>query len=472
MNLLSLVLGRKPEQRYSLDSYAKDLQFMYNGHAYAVTGSTASPWLKQEDVENSFTGYVQSLYKSDGVVFACMMARLRIFAQARFQWTIFKGAKPGPLFGTPELRVLERPWPNGSTSELLARMIQDADLAGQPYIAREGKRLRRLRPDWVSIILTAPPAEAVESDVAGYLYRPGGLGSSAEGKVYLPDEVTHWTPIPDPEAQYRGMSWLTPVLREIQGDKAASLHKLRHFENSARPHLAVSFKESVTQDQFKAFMTAMNQSHQGPENAGKTLYLGGGADVTVLSHDLKQLDYKAVTGAGETRIANAAGVPAVIVGLSEGLQGSSLNAGNYSAARRNFADGTLQDLWIGACASLETVTPPPSGGSLWFDKSEIPFLREDAKDAASIIKEQMLSIESGVRGGYDPTSVVTAVHTGDLTALKHTGLYSVQLQPPGAGDPAAATGEPAGPRSAPPVADGIVAAANIIERGSGEQVPA
>ncbi|HEX6968612.1 MAG TPA: phage portal protein [Micromonosporaceae bacterium] len=419
------------ESRYTLADLAK---------AYA-DGSwfTTSPWLRQEELDHSFLDYVQNAYKQAGPVFACQMARTRIFSQARFQWAEFTGAKPGRLFGTQELAVLERPWPNGSTNELLARMIQDADLAGNAYMAREGGRLRRLRPDWVQIALTAPPAEAVESDVAGYLYQPGGLGGKAPARVYLPDEVAHWSPVPDPEAQYRGMSWLTPVVREIRADKAATQHKLSFFENAATPNLAVSFKETVTDEQFDAFMEALNNSHQGARNAYKTLYLAGGADVTVIGADLKQLDFKVVQGAGETRIANAAGVPAVIVGLSEGLAGSSLNAGNYNAARRNFADGTLQDLWVGVCAALETVVRAPSSTArLWFDKTQIPFLREDAENVAKIQQMQANALRALVDAGFEPDAAVAFLQGDDLSALvgQHSGLYSVQLQPPGPGQPA------------------------------------
>lgn len=398
--------------------------------------STASPWLRQEELDHSFLDYVQNAYKASGPVFACQMARTRIFSQARFQWAEFSGAKPGRLFGSAELAVLERPWPNGSTNEMLGRMIQDADLAGNAYVAREGTRLRRLRPDWVQIVLTAPPAEAVESDVAGYLYQPGGPAGKGPSRVYLPDELAHWAPVPDPEAAYRGMSWLTPVVREIRADKAATQHKLSFFENAATPNLAVAFKETVTDDQFNEFMEALNASHRGAHNAYKTLYLAGGADVTVIGADLKQLDFKVVQGAGETRIANAAGVPAVIAGLSEGLAGSSLNAGNYNAARRNFADGTLQDLWVGVCAALETVVRAPSPvARLWFDKTQIPFLREDAENVAKIQQMQSTALRALVDAGFSPDAAVGFLQGDDLSALvgQHSGLYSVQLQPPGTG---------------------------------------
>jgi hypothetical protein len=43
----------------------------------------------------------------------------------------------------------------------------------------------------------------------------------------------------------------------------------------------------------------------------------------VVGSDLKQLDFKATQGAGETRIAMLGRVPAPLLGISEGLAGSS-----------------------------------------------------------------------------------------------------------------------------------------------------
>ncbi|PWK81717.1 phage portal protein BeeE [Lentzea atacamensis] len=425
------------EQRYSIDDYLKDLHLLYQGHPYSVvSGGTTGD---REEVANSFVGYVQQIYKSNGVVFATSLARLLLFTEARFQWQQMRGGRPGDLFGNQDLEVLERPWPNGTTGELLARAEQDVTAAGNFYVSREGKRLRRHRPDWVEIVLTAPPDEAVESDVAGYLYTPGGSKSKAEPRLYLPGEMAHWSPIPDPEAHYRGMSWLTPVIREVQADGAATRHKLKYFENGTTPKLAVSLSEKVSKEQFQAFIAKTNAEHQGEHNAYKTLFLGGGADVKVVGADLKQLDFKVTQGAGETRIAAAAGVPPIIVGLSEGLEASTYS--NYGQARRKMGDHWARPQWRSVCAALEPILRRPDNARLWYDDRDIAFLREDEKDAAEILSQKMLTIESGVRSGYTPESVVDAVDSGDLRRLKHTGLFSVQLQPPGSGQPAPAAKE-------------------------------
>lgn len=419
-------------KRFGLEDWAE--AYSLSGLGYPIYGG--SPWQPFENIENNYLSYVQNAYKTSGVVFACMLARQMLFSEARFQWQQMRSGRPGDLFGNADLAILEQPWPNGTTGELLARMIQDSDLSGNFYVAREGNRLRRLRPDWVSIILTAPPAEAVESDVAGYLYRPGGPpvpGSSAgagESKLYLPEEVAHYSPLPDPQSQYRGMSWLTPIIREIQGDRAATTHKLKFFENGATLSTIVSLDPSVTKENFDRFKAGMESSHRGVENAYKTMYVGGGADVSVVGADMRALDFKAIQGADETRIAAAARVHPVIVGLSEGLQGSSLNQGNFNSAKRLFAEGTLMPLWRGASAALMPLLRVPGGARLWYDIRDIAFLREDRMDAAEIQTSEAATIKQLVDAGFKPESVVAAVQAQDFSLLTHTGLFSVQLIPP------------------------------------------
>lgn len=431
MNLLQRLLRGASEQRYSFQEFIDDKSsFSFGGMTYPLGWAPTAGNVEQ--IENSYAGYVQAAYKANGVVFAVALARHTLFTEARFQWQRIDNGRPGDLFGSPELAILEQPWPNGTTGELLARMDQDVTLGGNFYAFRDGNRLRRLRPDWVEIILTAPPDEALTSDVAGYRYTPGGPGSSGTEQVYAVGEVVHWSPIPDPEAQFRGMSWLTPIVREIQGDKAATRHKLKFFDNAATLGPVVSVKETVTADQFREFIRASEEAHRGVDNAYKTMYLGGGADVTMRTADMRQLDFKVVQGAGETRIAAAGRVPPIIVGLSEGLQAATYS--NYGQARRAFGDHWARPQWRSACAALETVLRKPSGTTrLWYDDRDVAFLREDQRDAAEIQQIKSATIRQLVDAGYVPESVVASVEADDRRLLKHSGLFSVQLQPPGTG---------------------------------------
>lgn len=425
----------------------------YQGLNYLAGGTTTS--LDTETIENSFTGYVNGIYKSNGIVFACMEARRSVFSQARFQFQRIKNGRPGDLFGSAALALLENPWPNGTTGELLSRAIQDVDLTGNHYVVREADRLRRLRPDWVQILLTEPPDQAVQSDVAGYAYWPGGVNNGTP-QIYFPEEIAHWCPIPDPNAQYRGMSWVTPILREIEADKQATDHKAKFYANAATPKLAVSLKENVTKAQFMEFMDAFEAANGGIENAYKTIYLGGGADVSIVGANMQQIDFKQVQGAGETRIAAAAGVPAVVVGFSEGMQGSSLNSGNYKSAKESFGDKTLRSLWQSVSAAYQSITDMPTSSRsvrLWYDDRDIAFLRTDRLEAAKIQTEKASNLVKLITAGFTPESAVLAINADDFTMLEHSGLVSVQLLPPGQAEPAKPAAPADGAPALPPGAD-------------------
>lgn len=433
------------------DPLAGYTTFSVGGQTYTVPVQTTMPGQQAEAIANSFEGYISGGLMGNGVIFGLASVRLRVFSEARFQYQRFHNGRPGDLWGDQSLGILENPWPGGTTGDLLAVMILHSDFAGNAYVAQVGGQLVAMRPDWVDIILgqrrytdAAGNVGTVGLEKLGYNYYQGGRNSGAAPVTFLADEVAHFAPQPDPLAWYRGMSWLTPVVREVRGDGAATNHKLKFWENAATPNLAVSLKEITDPTQFAKFVDAMDDTHKGWQNAYKTLYLGAGADVTVIGTDLGQLDMKNIQGFGETRLAQAAGVPPTVACLSEGLQGSSLNAGNFGQARRQFADTTMSALWRNAAGSLATlVTPPDPASRLWYDTRDIPFLREDQKDQSEIQSLQAVAIRQLVEAGYEPDTVIAAIAANDLTLLAHTGLFSIQLQEAGSKnlpEPAAETG--------------------------------
>lgn len=417
----------------TVDDYAQAVAQSMGGGAFpAVQQSMQGQAV--ERTPSDFAGYAMRA-ATNGVLAACLSVRQEVFSAPRFQWQRLNNGRPSEMFGSSDLRLLEEPWPGGTTQDLLARVIQDADLAGNSYWIRDDDELVRLRPDWVSIILEPREMRGGQSGFrrVGYVYCEGGMGTGSEPVPFLPEEVAHFAPHPDPLATYRGMSWMTPILRETANDNLMTVHKQRFFENAATPNMIVSMPREIGQEAFEKFTARMDAAHKGAENAYKTMYLGGGADVTVVGKDFQQMSFAQVQGAGETRIAAAAGVPPVIVGLSEGLQAATYS--NYAQARRRFADGTIHPLWQNVAGSFARLVTPPGKGSgsvrLWYDARDVPFLREDRKDAAEIQGIQSRTIRALVDAGYTPASVQRAVDAEDWSLLEHTGLFSVQLQKPG-----------------------------------------
>lgn len=798
------------EARNAIDNWLSDYlipsvysgQFAYGNASYPVGLSTSYGRTMAQEVQRTLPGYSAALRQAPPA-FAAQMVRALVLSQARLTWrSLPSSSSPRRIFGTRDLAPLERPWPNGTTGELISRMEWHAGLAGNAYVTnRTPGRLRVLRPDWVAIVYGSQmspeyyPGLALDGELLGYVYQQGGIGyANTDPHLLLPDEVAHWSPIPDPEYAGLGMSWVTPAVREIQGDVLASSHKIKFFENGApqplsakiltptgwstmgavvpgsqvigsdgKPHdvLAVYpqgeqdvyrvtfssgaqvectadhlwtvanaydrkrgtartvtlgeimaggvtyasgpakwsvplvepvqfdapaedlpvdpyllgsllgdgclrgnhrrsgspdlachtddvdeqarilaslvpdgvrivrqdghgrtsrlrlpgapgatpnplttqlrnlglwgllghdkyipeqyLRGSVTQrvallqglidtdgsvdkrqpntirfdntsrelcrnladlvgglggiatvrpgrsasgasraqwsvtisrlpewitpcrlerkartyrppggrsarhryiqrveqvrrdqvqciavesedhlyvtdgyvlthntpnlvvkglqaanpKQFNELVDMLEDRHAGVGNAYRTLYLTQGADATVVGADLKQIDFKATQGTGETRIAMLSRVHPVILGASEGLAGSSLNAGNFGQARRIWADTWIFPMLQDLCRSLAPLVKVPGGAELWFDTVDMPLLREDAKDAADIAATEASAITTLAKDGFTRESAVAAVVGKDMTLLKpDPDWVSVQVQPSGAKAPA------------------------------------
>lgn len=433
----------------SLDQFIQF--FQYQGLQYPFIPRQTLAGERQEMPDPTFEGYIQGIYRTSGPIFALMACRMLLFSEARFQWQRMNQGRPGDLFGSAELQILETPWPGGTTGDLLARTIQDADVAGNNLWTVRGNppRTVRMRPDWTTIVVGVPgDADAsgwdLDAELLGYMYVPGGPGSGRPPEVLLPEEVAHFAPLPDPLFRFRGMSWLTPVLREVMGDSAASSHKLKFFEHGATSNMVVTLDADSTLDSFDQWVEKFKQGHDGVLNAYKTLFLAG-AKAEVVGSNFEQMDFKRVQGMGETRMAAAAGVPPVIVGFSEGLEAATYS--NYAQARRRMADGTLWPLWRNVAGSFARIVSRPPGGPcrLWIDHRDVPFLREDRADVAKIQQSQASAISVYVLAGFEPDSAVRAVMEDNPSLLVHSGLTSVQLLPPAVAPPPEGTvpGSPA-----------------------------
>jgi phage portal protein BeeE len=311
-------------------------------------------------------------------------------------------------------------------------MIQDADLAGNAYIRRVNPtRLERMRPDWVeivSVMLEDSTTGDKYREVIGYLYSESGLLSQESKTFYPVEDVAHWSPVPDPLANWRGMSWLTPVVREINADLSMTQYKQQFFDNAATPNMIVKYLGKIAPDALKKVQEQIQARHGGTANAFKSMVIDQGADVTVVGNNFAEMAFTLLQAAGEVRIASAGGTPPIVAGLQGGLDASTM--ANYAAAYRNFADSTVNGLWRGACSVLSKFADPPEGAELWFDLRDIPALRDAEELRQKGYAQFSIAVMNLVNAGYDPATVVDALEGGDMALLKHTGLISVQLLKP------------------------------------------
>lgn len=395
--------------------------------------------LRQVDKDSpayDFAGMANSVYSANGIVFAVILARMALFSEATLR---FRSLSDKHMFGSPALLPLERPWPGGTTSELLARMEQHASLGGQALVVRDGAGVKLLRPDWVQRVSVLDGDDDFrQRRLVGYIYNPTGFmpgfqGTEWEDPVYYTaDEVAAWMPIPDPLNPWRGMSWLTPVVREINADAAMATHKQKFFDNAATPNLVIRYQKKLPDGYVKAFAEQFEERHAGVDQSWRTVILDEAADLTVVGSSFDKMQFTELQSAGETRIASAGGVPPIVAGLKEGLDAATYS--NYAMAMRRFADLTMRPNWRGACGALQQLVDVPAGAQLWYDTTDIAALQEGEKEQAEAAQVNAATLSTLIAAGYTPESATAAVISGDFSILRHTGLVSVQLQPPGGQD--------------------------------------
>lgn len=390
--------------------------------AAVLTTTYGSP--NREAVLPQMVGASQDANANSATVFSAVLVRMALLSEARFQ---FQRLTDKETFTDKRLEVLEDPWPDGSSGSLLARMEQDVCLAGNAFIwnagGSGGDRLVRLRPEWVTII------SALQVDSLGRQYRrPLGYwfeppatalgGSYGDPAFFETGEICHWAPVPDPAASFRGMSWLTPVIRDIQGDTGLSSYKVKYLQNNASPNVLIRYTQKLQPGTVDAIRERMQARYGGIDNAFKTLVLDQGADLTVIGNSLEQMNFETVQQAGAERILAAANVPAVLVGM-EPIRGAGRS---YQEVVRRFADLWARPEWRSVCEALEKFTPGNDIDSgavrLWFDTSDIAALQEAGLEKAQIALVRAQSILTMVQAGATLESAVTAVDVGDVGQLE------------------------------------------------------
>lgn len=377
-----------------------------------------------EKVLPNFEQFACLAYAGNAAVTAVEDARMSIFSQATFK---YRRLRDKGMFGDQSLALLETPWPGASTGDLLKKMIQHADLGGAAYVRKLDDRLECLRPDWVTIV------SRVETDshgrefrnVIGYIYEP--YNDPERSTEYIPaDEVAMWVIKPDPIANFRGMSWLTPVIREINTDQRMSDFQNAYFSNAATPNIIIKYQQKIAPDKIRALGEMIAARNAGPENAFRTLTLDEGADPMIVGSNMDGSAFDALQSASETRIAGAGRTPAIVAGLRMGLQYSE--QGEYRTAIEAFVDMTMRDLWKSVCAILSNLVQVPGGSQLWYDTTDVSALQPSEQDKAGVMSINAASANQLIMAGFEPDSVVAALSSGDMTKLVHSGMVSVQMQ--------------------------------------------
>ena len=199
------------------------------------------------------------------------------------------------------------------------------------------------------------------------------------------DQMAHWSPIPDPLANFRGMSWLTPILREVYADSAMTAYKTMYMDHG-QPVQTIKYPAKLRPDTVDAIVERIMSKYGGVSNSWKPLIIDQSAD-PIMSAPLKDLDYRAVQAGGEERICyGGRGAAVVEVGIRSAEQNET-----WETAARRFSDVYARLQRGGPSApSLQKFVPniPAKGVQLWYDTTDIAALQAAETERAQVTQVQ------------------------------------------------------------------------------------
>ena len=333
-------------------------------------------WVAQSFLEPTFRRLVTDGYQKNAAVFACVSALAFAFPEPPLQ--VYDGeGDDAPIIPDHPLRaLLKNPNPLMGEAELMVITMAYLAIGGNAYWHKIRDRRGRVIEVWPYHAGHLSAVPGGETWIRRYEFTDGG----AQLTPVETSEVVHFKwPSPDPLQPWQAQPPLMAAASEVDTDTEATRYLFALLKNDAVPRtvLTIPAERYLNDDEVRRTKAQWRERYGG-SNRGDVAILEAGMKVDRLGLDLQQLAFEALHRIPETRIAAAFRVPAIVAGLSAGLERSTY--ANYGQARTAFTRDTLGPLWrivgseIGADLLPELRGPQ---GDARFDLKRVSALKED-----------------------------------------------------------------------------------------------
>jgi len=268
---------------------------------------------------------------------------------ASIPWLLY--TKNTELEQHPLLQLLKHPNIQQADGSFREQIISHLLICGNAYILKtlnpkgEPVALTALRPDRVK------PKMTKHGHIAAYEYKV------SDKKYTFPvDMLTGACQVLhikffNPLNEHYGLGPLQAASSAIDQHNAVAEHNLSMLQNGGRPSGAFVVKPSeygpsLSDRQRDALTRDMRKAYEGATNAGRILFLEGDFDWKEMGLSLKDLDFIEGKNLSAREIAQAFGVPPMLVGIP-----GDATFSNYKEARYHLWEDTilpLMDLIIGS----------------------------------------------------------------------------------------------------------------------------
>lgn len=279
-------------------------------------------------------------YNRNVIVYRCVNLISRGIAS--IPWILFKNKSQ--LHTHPLLSLLNCPNPNRGGARFIEAMVSYLLLSGNSYVElvrnRQGKplELHTLRPDRMRLI----PGENGLPIAYDYLVN-GQTKRIAVDALKGTSTVLHIKTF-NPLNDWYGMSPIEAAAYSIDQFNAVGSHNLSILQNGGRPSGALivgsnSSAKNLSPEQRETLKNDVSHFYEGSKNAGRVMVLEGDFEWKEMGLSPKDLDFIEGKNISAREIAQAYGVPPMLVGI----QGDATYA-NYKEARFHLWEDSIVPL--------------------------------------------------------------------------------------------------------------------------------
>jgi hypothetical protein len=190
-----------------------------------------------------------------------------------------------------------------------------------------------------------------------------------------------------------GLGWVQVLAREIETDNEATTFIGALLKNNAMPGAILQTKTPNLSKEAAERIKRIFGQQLGGSQRGMTAVLDADTTYVAASFNLQQLEFPDLRNIAESRIAAAAGVPAVLVGLKVGID-AGIKA-TIREQREYFSETTLANYWRRLADQFTNDLASEFAG----ERLVVRFDTSQVKALAAQVKEQTQPIKDGFAAG-------------------------------------------------------------------------
>lgn len=397
-------MGGQAEVIKYLYSRIKDAGRRINGGARTSAGTT---FLSYQGIghpvwtDTRFDQLAQEGYRKNIIVYRCVTLIARSISGIQLQ--LYDGGEP--LEAHPVLDLLRAPNPlqgyNGFCESIISYML----LAGNSYVhavsydgSNVPEELFVLKPNSVKIIL----GDSGFPEWFEYT-SPQSVRRVPIDPLTGRSEILHFKMF-HPQDAFYGMSPLEAARPSIDLHNAVLGHNLALMQNQGRPSgaLIVRNQHGLTEQQRQRLREDLERLYAGKDHAGQMMVLEGDLDWREMGFSPKDLDFISGQNMAARAIAQAFGVPPMLVGVL-----GDATFSNYREARLHLWEDTILpilELFVNMLNNW-LLSSFPGQLRLTYNKDDIPALAAKRENIWERIKNAPLTLNEKRREiGYPPLS--------------------------------------------------------------------